>query len=101
TLADAEAFLVAAGFDRVRGTCDWRNADGDDAGCSYAIEDWHYDNYGALKGFRVEINRVNRSAVGPCSWNAVCRRAGSVDQEGDDGGAEQAGEDEVGIVRKD
>jgi len=33
---------------------------GDDAGCRYAIHD---EPYGVLKGFRVEINRVNSSAV--------------------------------------
>ena len=36
TLADAEAFLVAAGFELVPDSCDWRNEAGDDAGCCYA-----------------------------------------------------------------
>ena len=60
TLADAEAFLVAVGFKRDPDSCDWRNEAGDDAGCRYAIHD---EPYGVLKGFRVEINRVNSSAV--------------------------------------
>jgi hypothetical protein len=63
TLADAEAFLVAAGFELVPDSCDWRNDAGDDAGCCYAIEDWHYEHYAALRGFRVEINCVKDSSA--------------------------------------
>jgi hypothetical protein len=50
SLADAEGFLTATGFELVPGSCDWRNEAGDDAGCYYA-------HYGTLTGFRVEINR--------------------------------------------
>jgi hypothetical protein len=52
-LADAEAFLKSQGFWLIANTCNWTNIEGDDAGC-YAIADGHY---GAVKGFRVEINR--------------------------------------------
>jgi len=47
-------------FEPIPDSCDWRNEAGDDAGCRYAIHD---EPYGVLKGFRVEINRVNSSAV--------------------------------------
>jgi hypothetical protein len=54
TLADAEVYLMAQGFELApAGGCDWINAAGDDAGC-YPIE---REPYGAVEGFRVEINR--------------------------------------------
>jgi hypothetical protein len=58
-LADAEAFLQSQGFHLIPGTCDWRNATGDDAGC-YAIE---HERYGQVTGWRIEINRRGCVAV--------------------------------------
>ena len=53
TLAEAEAYLIAQGFELAPadGCEDWINAAGDDAGC-YPIETEH-----GVEGFRVEINR--------------------------------------------
>ena len=52
TLADAEAYLMAQGFELApAGGRDWINAAGDDAGC-YPIETEH-----GVEGYRVEINR--------------------------------------------
>jgi hypothetical protein len=54
TLADAEAYLMAQGFELApAGGCDWINAAGDDAGV-YPIE---REPNGDVEGFRVEINR--------------------------------------------
>jgi hypothetical protein len=49
-LADAEAFLIAAGF-KPTGIADWTNDAGADAGI-YPVEGC----YGAIRAFRVEIN---------------------------------------------
>ena len=46
TLAEAEEHLMWLGFKLVPDTCNWTNANGDDAGC-----------HPAAKGFRVEINQ--------------------------------------------
>jgi hypothetical protein len=53
TLAEAESYLTEIGFHLKPGTCDWRNAAGDDAGV-YAEE---HDRYGHVTGWRVEIRR--------------------------------------------
>jgi hypothetical protein len=52
TLAEAEEFLQSQGFWVVPNTCNWTNAQGDDAGV-YSIDGY----WGEVKGWRVEINR--------------------------------------------
>jgi hypothetical protein len=58
SLADAEAFLTAQGFWLIPDSCNWTNSAGDDAGV-YSIVG---GRYGAVKGFRVEINRDGGAA---------------------------------------
>jgi hypothetical protein len=53
TLAEAEAYLFAQGFELVPDTGDWRNDAGDDAGCYPVVR----EPYGMIEGFRVVINR--------------------------------------------
>ena len=54
TLADAEAYLMAQGFELApAGGRDWINAAGDDAGCYPIVR----EPYGTIEGFRVVINR--------------------------------------------
>jgi hypothetical protein len=51
-IEDAEEFLKSQGFWLVENSCDWTNADGDDAGI-YSIDGY----WGEVLAWRVEINR--------------------------------------------
>ncbi|MGX1323876.1 hypothetical protein AB7M17_007329 [Bradyrhizobium sp. USDA 377] len=76
TLGEAEAFLQSAGFHLVPDSCNWTNAEGDDAGV-YAVD----GRYGAVKAWRVRINRSGaggavESAEAPSRRRFLSRAAG-------------------------